>query len=117
MKYVMTRSILHGYLIQCNDEPGNPINDCESGSKWGRVGSSLKGICVHKKSASEETPEYDSSLENLSLQPDIAAPVTLEDALADHIPADGAVIRIDGRNDFVDFFFLIHPSKLEMLCD
>ncbi len=35
LKYYLkiTRSILHGYLIQCNDEPGNPINDCESGSK------------------------------------------------------------------------------------
>ena len=48
-------SILHGYLIQCNDEPGNPINDCESGSKCGQVGSSLKGICEHKKKRFEET--------------------------------------------------------------
>ena len=31
--FIRTTSILHGYLIQCNDEPGNPINDCESGSK------------------------------------------------------------------------------------
>ena len=52
---VRIRSILSGYLIQCNDEPGNPFNDSESGSKWPQGVSSLKGICRHIKSASEET--------------------------------------------------------------
>ncbi len=41
-------------LIQCNDEPRNPFNDCESGSKWPQRVSSLKGTCMHRKSASEE---------------------------------------------------------------
>jgi len=47
-------SILSGYLIQCNDESGNPFNDSESDSKWTQGGSSLKGTCMHRKSASEE---------------------------------------------------------------
>ena len=50
-----TKSILSAYLIQCNDEPRNPFNDCESGSKWPQRVSSLKGIRRHRKSASEET--------------------------------------------------------------
>ncbi len=48
------KSILSGYLIQCNDEPRNPFNDCESGSKWPQGVSSLKGTCMYRKSASEE---------------------------------------------------------------
>ena len=40
-------SVLSGYLIQCNDEPRNPFNDCESGSKWPQRVSSLKGIHRH----------------------------------------------------------------------
>ena len=54
MDLVMTISILSAYLIQCNDEPRNPFNDCESGSKWPQRVSSLKGTCMHRKSASEE---------------------------------------------------------------
>ena len=57
---VMIRSILSAYLIQCNDEPGNPISDCESGSKWHQGVSSLKGICGHKKSASSEEETLES---------------------------------------------------------
>ena len=34
VRIVTMVSILSGYLIQCNDETGNPFNDCESGSKW-----------------------------------------------------------------------------------
>ena len=64
MDLVSTMSILHGYLIQCNDEPRNPLNDFESGSKWPQRVSSLKGICGHKKSASseEETSDIDCFL-------------------------------------------------------
>ena len=53
-RIVIMVSILSGYLIQCNDEPRTPINDCESGSKWPQEDSSIKGTCRHRKSASEE---------------------------------------------------------------
>ena len=51
---VISLSILSAYLIQCTDEPRNLFNDCESGSKWPQRVSSLKGTCMHRKSASEE---------------------------------------------------------------
>ncbi len=35
-------SILSGYLIQCNDEPRNPLNDCESGFKMASGGFIVK---------------------------------------------------------------------------
>jgi hypothetical protein len=41
--FIKAVSILSGHLIQCNDEPRNPFNDCESGSKWPQRVSSLKG--------------------------------------------------------------------------
>ena len=43
------KSISSAYLIQCNDEPRNPFNDCESGSKWPQGVSSLKGTCRQEK--------------------------------------------------------------------
>ena len=61
---VTMRSILSAYLIQCNDEPRNPFNDCESDSKWTQGGSSLKGTCRQRKNASfeEETSDIDCFL-------------------------------------------------------
>ncbi len=52
-----------------------------------------------------------------SLLPDIPGAIPAEDTYADHIPANGAVILIDGRNDRVDFFLLIHFSGFKMLSD
>lgn len=47
--FVTIRSVLSGYLIQCNDETGNPINDLNRGSKVSHLleGRFIVEMCFH----------------------------------------------------------------------
>ena len=68
---------------------------------------------MHPPQISDQSGRRFSDTPGMSLQPGIPASVTPENPLADHIPANRAVILVNRGYDFVDFLLLIDLSDFK----